>query len=124
MGIGPDSELTVSTVAADYLLANKAVMSKGEDGKTTSINGGNILTEKVEVTGKTVTNTLLAAESITSRGTIHADSSVSAPGVSATLFSGGSFKGSNVDAGFITAEKWIKTPALQVNGTQVLLRQM
>ena len=54
-GIGPDSELTVSTVAADYLLANKAVMSKGEDGKTIAINGGNILTEKVEVKGKTVT---------------------------------------------------------------------
>ena len=36
------------------------------------------------------------------------------------MFSGGSFKGSNVDAGFITAENWIKTPALQVNGIQVL----
>ena len=69
-GLGPDSELTVGTVAADYLLANTAVMSKGVDGKTTSINGAHILTGKVEVSGKTVTNSLLAAESITSRGNI------------------------------------------------------
>ena len=73
-----------------------------------------MIAQELEAIDVTITNNLTAT------GRIHADNEVTAPGVGATLFSGGSFKGSNVEAGFITAENWIKTPALQVNGTQVL----
>ena len=83
------------------------------------IGGVNIHGKNLEIDDTILTNKLTAG-SITATGIIHSDHSVTAGGVSATLFSGGSFKGSNVDAGFITAENRIKTPALTLAGTQVL----
>ena len=121
-GLTPESNVLVNTLEAVdtvrglFVVGQKGIGTEQIDASIIKITGDKTTISEDNIT----TPSLTATESITATKTIHADSSVSAPGVSATLFSGGSFKGSNVDAGFITAENWIKTLALEVAGTQVL----
>ena len=128
-GLTPDSEISVKHVYADRGFMTPGDVNVGGNIsvvkeiavraiKTSSLSFPSASEEGSYPTVLTYDN--ITTPSITATGTIHADNEITAPGVGATLFSGGSFKGSNVDAGFITAENWIKTPALQVNGTQVL----